>query len=110
MGATERPETFHIDLTGGNGTPFRFVFLPDDGSVWQYDRRHTIKAPDQTHPNFNDDGQLCGGTFAPSDFIGKDSGIRGWHEVDAWDIDRATVRMVGIWLTHIANAYGLDLS
>lgn len=107
---TERPVTFHIDLTGGNGTPFRFVFLPDDGSLWQYDRRHATKPGEETNPQFNEDGQLCGGAVAPSDFTGKVTGIRGWNQVDDWDIDRATVGMVGVWLQHIADAYGLDLS
>jgi hypothetical protein len=113
MGVTERPETFHIDLTGGNGTPFRFVFWPEVKTVRYYSRRHTLTEgePGYGINHTNENGQACGPALSFTDFVPLcNYGIRGWHEVDAWDVDGETMRMVGLWLTHIAKAYGLDLS
>ena len=110
MTTIERPASFHIDLTGGNGTPFRFVFLPDDGSIWQYDRRHAVQPGRETTPQFNEDGQLCGPEHHTAAFIKDPTGLRGWHGNDDWDVDRATVALVGSWLQHIADTYGLDLT
>lgn len=113
--SNERPASFHIDLTGGNGTPFRFEFTPDEGPHGQVryrDRRYTLTEgkPGYGINHTNEDGQACGPALMPYSLIDCDSGIRGWHEVDAWDVDRATVQLVGAWLRHIAEAYGLDLS
>lgn len=104
------PITFHIDLTGANGTPFRFVFLPEDGSVWQYDRRYAVEAGKQNHAHFTEDGQLCGGARSTRDFPGTSIyGLRGWHEVDVWDVDMDTRNFVGFWLKRIADTNGLEL-
>lgn len=94
-------ETYTLDITGGNGTPFRFVYKTG-GTVRYYDRRYpTLPDEPHYHPrNYNEDGQKCGPDFNVESFTdaSAQSGIIGWHEVDAWDIDAATVRLVGTWL------------
>lgn len=110
----KRPDVFHIDLTGANGTPFRFEFTPGEGihGVVRYrDRRYTLAKgePGYGINHTNENGQACGGFLYPSSYINRKAGIRGWHEVDAWDIDRRTANMVGAWLLHIADTYGLEL-
>jgi hypothetical protein len=110
MDKNTTPVAFHIDLTGDNGTPFRFVFLPDDGSVWQYDRRYAVGPDEESSPTFSEDGQQCGGAHSTMDFPATSIyGMRGWHEEDAWDVDVHTRNFVGLWLKRIANAYGLEL-
>lgn len=116
MNEHEQPDIFHIDLTGGNGTPFRFEFTPGEGvhgAVRYRDRRYTLTEgkPGYGINHMNENGQSCGPVLDPSTFTDHgNSGIRGWHSVDAWDIDRKTVVMVGMWLSHIAYSYGLNLS
>lgn len=108
------PETFTMDLTGGNGTPFRFVFWPheNDGTVRYYDRRYTLTEgePGYGLNHTNENGQCCGGARAAIDFIHHGGfGLMGWHEVDAWDVDRLTMIAVGGWLIQLADTYGWDL-
>jgi hypothetical protein len=75
-----------------------------------YDRRYPTR-PDELayRPFFNDEnGQHCGPYLEESSFTGdRKYGIRGWHEVDAWDIDRRTVIMVGDWIEMIKEKHGL---
>ncbi len=103
------PTTFHLDVTGANGTPFRFVLTPDDdnparSSIRYHDRRYTLNDGDFAyHPrNFNEDGQACGPDDCADSYSPDDScGFRGWHEVDAWDVDVRTRRLVGTWIAHV---------
>ena len=113
MSEPTTPTTFHLDTISANGTPFRFVLTPQEerperSSVRYYDRRYA-SAPGEFgyHPsNFNEHGQGCGGARSADDFMGShDFGLRGWHEVDAWDVDVHTRRLVGTW---IANVLGLE--
>lgn len=101
MDENTAPDTFHIDLTSANGTPFRFVFLPENGAVRYYDRRFAVEPGKQVHRDFTEDGQACGPAMAPSVYLGGRSGFRGWHEVDVWDVDRDTAAIVGVWLHHL---------
>lgn len=97
-------ETYTLDITGSNGTPFRFTYWPSTEYVMYQDRRCPSKPGEpQYRPFFYDEhGQNCGPSLMTSNFTdGKLGGIRGWHENDAWDIDAATVRLVGTWLTLI---------
>jgi hypothetical protein len=98
------PEVFSLDTIGGNGTPFRFVYWPKVGEVRYYDRRYTL-TPDQLGygpGNMNEDGQACGGPLLDTDFSSHaHHGIAGWHDVRAWDIDRGTVQLVGMWIKDI---------
>lgn len=115
---TERLDLFHLDVPGGNGTPFRFVFWPTEllytgtGAVRYYDRRYTLTEgkPGYGLNHMNEDGQCCGPAMDPGAFTPNAlHGLVGWHDVKAWDIDRSTRRMVGVWLRHLADSYGLDL-
>ena len=107
------PTTFHLDVPGANGTPFRFVLIPDNDTparsrIRYHDRRYTLNEGDFAyHPrNFSEDGQACGpDQYADSFTTASDFGIRGWHEVDAWDIDQGTRVLVGLWVSHVL---GLD--
>ena len=99
---TNKPEIFTLDLIGDNGTPFRFMYWPEQGEIRYYDRRYptTPDKPGYGINHFNENGQACGGPLLDTDFTPlADYGIRGWHEVDAWDIDRDTRRIVGKWIT-----------
>ncbi len=110
--SSERPDTFHLDLTGGNGTPFRFVFWPETGELRCYDRRYSYRPDERVYHerNYNENGQSCGGPMALGSFTRpRPTGIQGWHEVEDWDIDRASVVLVAAWLHHVASAYGLEL-
>ena len=103
------PTTFHLDVTGANGTPFRFVLTPDDDNpakslVRYYNRRYTLNEGDfGYHPvNFNEDGQSCGGGLYTRDFTEEfGSGFAGWHNVRAWDVDVRTRRLVGAWIANV---------
>ena len=106
MSDTTVPATYTLDMTGGNGTPFRFVYWPADGAVRYYDRRYTRTEGEYGYgiDQMCEDGQSCGPVFNATSFDPHTIyGIRGWHEVDAWDIDRATVQLVGTWLTALKN-------
>lgn len=108
------PTTFHIDLIGANGTPFRFEFTPYEGphgTVRYRDRRYTLSEgePGYGINHTNENGQACGPVLGPEAFTGGKPGIRGWHEVDAWDIDRITVGIVGIWLQRLDSRLGVTL-
>jgi hypothetical protein len=105
------PTTFHLDVTGANGTPFRFVLRPigsdGDATVRHYDRRYTLKEGEFGYhlTNFNEHGQSCGPATMSDDYSpDSDFGLAGWHDVRAWDIDVHTRRLVGTW---IANVLGL---
>lgn len=115
------PEVFTLDVIGGNGTPFRFMFWPKEdqatekGTVRYYDRRYTLTEgePGYGINHTNEHGQACGGPLLVSSFTnahssGFSSGIRGWHGVDAWDIDRQTVKLVGGWIHSILEAGSWD--
>jgi hypothetical protein len=95
------PATFTLDITGGNGTPFRFIYFPGEEVVRYYDRRYTLTEgePGYGINHMNENGQCCGGALSVDTFTDcSSSGLRGWHEVDAWDGDRATMIIVGDWL------------
>lgn len=115
------PEVFTLDLIGGNGTPFRFMFWPkehqatEEGTIRYYDRRYILTEgePGYGINHTNENGQSCGGPLLVSSFTnaynyGFGSGIRGWNEVDAWDIDRHTVALVGNWIASILEARSWD--
>lgn len=101
------PEVFTLDLIGDNGTPFRFMFWPKTGDVKYYDRRYPAQ-PDEPHYRLNhydENGQNCGPGFVADDFpLSSSHGIRGWHEVDAWDIDRGTRSLVGQWIHRVLES------
>lgn len=79
--------------TTANGIPMLFVWDRDKGTIRYYDRRYARK------PGFTEHGQDCGPALMAVDFHPNAThGIRGWHEVDAWDLDARTVRLVGNWL------------
>lgn len=96
------PTTYTLDMTGDNGTPFRFVYWSADGAVRCYDRRYMLA---EGEPGYGinhtcENGQACGPAFAFTDFVPiGHHGIRGYNEIDAWDIDRRTRELVGAWLT-----------
>lgn len=97
------PATFTLDVTGANGTPFRFVYEAGDRNVRYYDRRYPTQPDEQHyHPrNYNEDGQMCGPALLTESFTRGHGGILGWHEVNAWNIDWHTVRLVGNWIMTI---------
>jgi hypothetical protein len=102
-------DTFTLDVTGGNGTPFRFVYWPSDGTVRYYDRRYTLTEgePGYGLNQTNENGQSCGPRFHADDFSpSAGHGIRGWHGVDEWDIDRPTRRLVGYWIQCLKEVTG----
>lgn len=99
--------TYSIDVTGTNGTPFRFVLWPATDGLRCYSRRHTL-APGQPGYGFNnacEDGQACGPAFAASTFGSFEGALRGWHGVDAWDVDDETMSLVGAWIQHTMAAH-----
>lgn len=98
------PESYTIDLMGDNGTPFRFMYWPGSGMVRYYDRRYTLTEgePGYGINHMNEDGQACGPVLTPEVFTQHGgTGMRGWHEVDSWDVDRATMTVVADWLEMI---------
>lgn len=111
------PEVFTLDLIGDNGTPFRFMFWPKEhqatekGTIRYYDRRYTLTEdePGYSINNMDENGQSCGGPLLVSSFIeARGFGIQGWHAVDAWDIDRDTVALVGNWIASILETRSWD--
>lgn len=118
MKETEKPTSFHIDLIGGNGTLFRFVWWPDEhqgtesGTIRYYDRQHTRAEgePGYCINHMNENGQACGGPLLVSSFThGSPDTLRGWHGIDVWDVDRGTRAMVGEWLRQVASGLGVEL-
>jgi hypothetical protein len=104
------PEVFHLDVIGGNGTPFRFEYTPAEELVRYRDRRYTLPvgAPGYGINHTTEDGQACGPARCIEGSTARDvTGLRGWHEVDEWDVDRATMVLVGDWITMIREAKGL---
>lgn len=104
------PEVFTMDTIGGNGTPFRFMYWPREeqfgelGTVRYYDRRYPVQKgqPGYGINHATEDGQCAGGALYPSSFHpDAQFGIRGWHDVDAWDVDMMTARLVGRWIEAI---------
>lgn len=98
------PETYVLDVNGANGTPFRFVFYPgeDGGTVRYHDRRYTLAKGELGYGinQTNEHGQACGPKFTVSAFVPpRRSGLLGWHDVGAWDVDVATCHLVTAWLT-----------
>lgn len=96
------PTTYTLDMPGDNGTPFRFVYWPADAAVRYYDRRYTRAKSDIGYgiDHKCEHGQACGPRLHPTDFTAFDADpIRGWQNMDVWDVDRRTVQMVGVWLT-----------
>lgn len=105
-----KPMTYTLDLMGGNGTPFRFVFFPEELVVRYYDRRYTLTEgePGYGINQMNEDGQACSPSLAPATFTNHcNHGLRGWHEVDAWDVDRATMVLVGDWIEMLQEVLGI---
>lgn len=101
------PEIFTLDVIGGNGTPFRFVFWPKLGDVVYLDRRIPTQPGEAGYRpyHYDENGQRCGAALDADNFTpDAQHGIRGWHEVDAWDIDRSTRRLVGSWIKLIMEA------
>lgn len=102
----QSPDVFTLDVVSANDIPLRFMFWPRQGVVRYHDRRYTLQ-PEQ--PGYginhtNENGQCAGGVMLPGDFSADaESGIRGWHEVDAWDVDAATCRLVGTWLAALTG-------
>lgn len=79
--------------TTDQGIPLVFVWDPDEEKVRYYDHRYAGQ------PGFTEYGQDCGPALCADSFSpDATSGIRGWHEVGAWDLDARTVRLVGTWL------------
>ena len=95
---TDNP-TFAV--TTANGIPMLFVWDRETNEVRYYDRRYPVQpgSPGYGINNATEHGQCCGGARLASDFSpDAERGIRGWHEVDVWDLDARTVRLVGNWL------------
>jgi hypothetical protein len=104
------PEVFHLDVIGGNGTPFRFEYTPAEELVRYRDRRYTLTvgAPGYGINHTTEDGQACGPALRAEDFVTPSTnGFRGWHEEDAWDVDSTTRAIVGAWIKTIREAKGL---
>jgi len=96
---TTPADTFAV--TTANGIPMLFVLDREQATVRYYDRRYAGK------PGWPEHGQGCGPAFAVSSFSPDAThGIRGWHEIDVWDLDAATVRRVGNWLK--VSGFGPD--
>ncbi len=103
---SDKPETYTLDLPGGNGTPFRFVYWPNTGTVAYFDRRHAVPTTDRIYQPYirDENGQACGGHLTTDDFFNNAmTGMHGWHKNDAWDVDRAVMVMVGDWLETIMD-------
>jgi hypothetical protein len=101
MTDTTSPETYTLDVTGDNGTPFRFVFWPGTETVRYYDRRYTRTEGEYGYGvnHMTEDGQACGPALAITDFVPiSNHGLRGYNAIDEWDIDRRTMNLVGTWL------------
>lgn len=91
------PLAHTLAATTANGIPMMFVWEPGADTVRYYDRRYAGQ------PGFTDYGQQCGPDLSADSFQQDAThGIRGWHEVDAWDIDARTVRLVAAWL-HVSG-------
>lgn len=96
------PGTFLLDVTGANGTPFRFVATPADGALRYYDRRHTLA---EGEPGYGinrtcEIGQACGPALRLID-APEFACIRGWHGVTDWDVDAGTTTLVSAWVRHV---------
>lgn len=88
---TDTAHTFAA--TTDRGVPLLFVWDPGTEKVRYYDTRYAGQF------GFAEYGQDCGAALYATSFQpDATSGIRGWHEVDAWDLDATTVRKVGTWL------------
>ncbi len=84
---------FRFAATTANDIPMIFVWDPVAQNLRYYDRRYAGK------PGFTEHGQDCGPALSADSFQpDATAGIQGWHEVDAWDLDARTVRLVGRWL------------
>lgn len=80
--------------TTARGIQMLFVADPAARTIACYDRRYAGQ------PGFTEHGQACGPAFALDAFtLGATDGIVGWHDVDEWDLDAHTVRLVAAWLT-----------
>jgi hypothetical protein len=107
MAVQMRQTTFQMDVIGENGTPFRFMYWPKDKVIRYYDRRYVLEEGDPGYGinHTNENGQSCGTALLMESFVPvrpvEGHGMRGWHEVEAWDVDAATMHLVGVWLTHI---------
>lgn len=99
-------DLFHLDVTGANGTPFRFIAWPEENAIRYYDRRYTLAEgePGYGVNHMNEDGQACGPAMILKGFEGT-RWIRGWHDVSAWDVDAATMQLVGVWVTHVLKMH-----
>jgi hypothetical protein len=108
-----RPETFVMDITGGNGTPFRFIYWPSTQIVVYFDRRYPTKPGEGQYKPFayDENGQNCGPYLKASSFTEhRNTALTGWHGNREWDVDRSTRQLVSDWIEQIQDAYGLDLS
>ncbi len=107
MTAHGYPERFHIDVTGANLTPFRFVSWPQTEEIRYYDRRYTL-TPGQTGYGVNhtcEDGQACGPALHLADFTTTPlRALCGWHDV-SWDVDQETMLLVSSWVSHVMASY-----
>lgn len=84
---------FRFTATTANGIPMMFVWDPAARTLRYYDQRFAEQ------PGFTEYGQDCGPALLADSFQpNATQGIRGWHEVDVWDLDARTVRAVGMWL------------
>lgn len=118
------PTTFIYDIIGQNGTPFRFILTPaarpwkkkDNpaapmiGSVRYFDRRYTYTEKDDAYRpgHYDENGQNCGPAMVPRTFVHHNgTGMEGWHDVSAWDLDRRTMSMVGDWVEEMMLAYAV---
>lgn len=105
MKAQPVPGVFHLDVNGANGTPFRFVYdLTEPSTLRYYDRRYPLAEgePGYGVNHMNEDGQACGPALSINHINWLHAnGFRGWHDVAAWGVDRATVVMVGNWIEMI---------
>lgn len=90
-------DAYRFAVTTGTGMRALVIYNPDDATVQIYDRRYAGQ------PGFTEHGQRCGGPQSASDFHrDATTGIRGWHDVDHWDMDARTVRLIGAWL-HVSG-------
>lgn len=99
------PTVFRFDIVGANGTPFRFVYdTAEPDTLRYYDRRYPLAEGELGYGinHMTEDGQACGPVLSVNHINwSHPRGFRGWHDVDAWDVDRATVTMVGDWIEMI---------
>jgi hypothetical protein len=112
MTAHGHPKVFHTDLTGANGTPFRFVLWPEENRVLYYDRRYTYVPgqPGYGLDTINENGRVCGPWITPADLsAARNTGLCGRGGEGAWDVDPRTVRLVSAWAEHVLESYGAVL-